>query len=108
MSREVTLEVPFEVPMNRFDVVHLRMFFESVRDQLGPWGRTGRDVGFGYVWNTRKGVDNARLHLITKRVKRALKSSLVIDHRCDPYNLEQRIVYIRDGDGRATLTLREE
>ena len=105
--REVTLEAPFDVPQNRFDTVHLRMFLESLRAQVGQWGSTGRDVGVGFTWYTNKGIDNNRLHLVVKRVKRAFKASKVVDQRCDPYNLEQRIVYIRDGDPHGTLNLKE-
>ncbi len=107
MSREVTLELPFEVPMSKLDSTHQRMFLESVRDRIGVWGKDGRDVGVGFKWYTRRGVDNSRLHIITRRLKRSLKSSLVVDRLCEPYNLEQRIIYTRDGEGHGVLTLRE-
>lgn len=108
MSREITLEMPFEVPANRMDATHTRMWLESVRDRIGFWGEGGRDVGVGFVWYTRRGLGNARLPVITRRIKRSLKSARVVDALCDPYNLEQRIVYVRDGEGHGFLSLKED
>jgi hypothetical protein len=107
MSREVTLEVPLNVPDSKTASVALRSWLISVRSQIGAWGMDGREVGVGYVWTTRNGINNARLPSVTRRIKRALKSALVVSTMCEPYNLEQRIIYIRDGEPKGTLTIRE-
>ncbi len=107
MSREVTVEVPMEVPDCKRAAVVLRSWLRSIQSQIGAWGTDGREVGVGYRWTTRTALNNEALPEVTRRVKRALKSSLVVSPGCEPYNLEQRIVYIRDGEGRGTLTLKE-
>jgi len=108
MSRELTLEAPFELPNNRFEAVHMRMWFTSQQNQIGRWGKDGRSVGLGYTWYTRRSLGNERLVKLTRRITRALKSCMVLDPLCDPYNMEQKIVYIRDGDGHGTITLKED
>jgi len=105
--REVTLEVPLEVPDSKRASVHLRSWLISVRGQIGAWGMDGREVGVGYLWTTRNGINNARLPSITRRVKRALKSALIVSTMCEPYNLGQRVKYIRDGEPKGTLYLKE-
>ena len=107
MSREITVEAPFEVPNSKHEAVSMRLWLDAMNGQLGRWGKDGREVGVGYVWYTRRGMGNEKLHLVTRRIKRCLKSAQVVDRLCEPYNLEQRIIYIRDGDGHGLLSLRE-
>jgi len=105
--REVTLEVPMEIPNSRTATINLGLWLTSIRSQIGAWGMDGRSVGIGFEWRTRTAISNNRLQRITGRIKRALWSSLVVSRDCEPYNLEQRIVYVRTGEAKGILKLKE-
>ena len=79
----------------------------------GPWckvihfGKDGRETGIGFVWRTRTAIRNDRLFTYTKFVKRTFKTAGMVSQMCDPYNLTQRIVYIRDGEPGVEFTIKE-
>jgi hypothetical protein len=105
--REISLEMPFDVPRTKTAKANFHFWLVAMQKELGVWGRDGRSVGVGFVWNTKTGFDNRKLYLATRQMKRALKSADVVCTSCDPYNLEQKIVYIRDGEPNGLLTLKE-
>ena len=106
--REMTVEMPFEIPRTKNAKMQFHFWLQGKSSELGLWGVEGRPVGVGFQWYTRTGFDNRKIFLATRHMKRALKTANILAFSCDPYNLEQRIVYIRDGEGHGTLTLRED
>ena len=108
MSRELTIEVPFDIPQGKREVFHFMHWLRASAGNLGVWGEAGREVGIGFTWYTRTGFDNAKLPVLVRRVKRALRTASIVFGHCAPYKLEQKIIYVRDGDGHGLLTFREE
>jgi hypothetical protein len=106
--REMTVEMPFEIPRSKSAKAQFHYWLVAKSSELDLWGLEGRSVGVGFKWYTRTGFDNRKISLATRHIKRALKTAGILATSCDPYNLEQRIVYIRDGEGHGTLTLRED
>lgn len=106
---ELVFEAPFEIPVAGKAVIPLKQYIEAL--QIGPFGAEGQGVGLGYTWYTHTGIGNGGLAAVctlAKRLQRALISTLVLSRRAETYNLEQRIIYIRDGDPYAVITIRED
>jgi hypothetical protein len=103
--REVTFMVPYDIPTNP----RAKYVFKNYLAHLstGVFGKNGEKVGVGFIWNTQTGLEG-NLNTLSKRMQRALRSAGILSTMAEPYFLEQRIDYIRDGDPQVVFTLREE
>ena len=109
MATEATFHLPFEIPRNTRQKNELKFYLEALN--LPPMGDDRQAVGVGFVWHTRTSLGNGGHAAVTslgKRLVRALYMTGVLSRRSEPYNLEQRIVYIRGGDPYAEVILKEE
>jgi hypothetical protein len=103
--REVTFVVPYDIPTNPRAKYVFKNYLNTL--PVGVWGENGEKVGIGFIWNTQTGLGEGGLNTLSRRMQRALRSSNILSPMAEPYFLEQRIDYVRDGEPSAVFTLRE-
>lgn len=105
--RNVEFVYAEEIPITPRQKIAMRNYFEALSGNVGKIGENGRKVGLGFEWLTHTALCDTDLIRIGRQLKRSLKSAGILF--CpDPYNLTQRIIYIRDGDPKVTITMKEE
>lgn len=108
MAREIQFECPFDIPHGGAAKYQFKAYLAQIHAQIGVFGEYGQDVGVGFRWETPTGLRDLAAITLAKRLLRALKSTGILHRHAEPYFLEQRVIYVRDGDGHAVITLREE
>jgi hypothetical protein len=104
----VTFECPFDIPHGPSAKYQFKAYLAQIRSQIGIFGEHGEDVGIGFIWETPSGMRDLQIITLSKRLMRALKATGILHRHAEPYFLEQRVTYVRDGEPHAVITLREE
>ena len=109
MPSEATFQLPFEIPANLRQKNDIKHYLEALN--LPKLGDDRQAVGIGWHWYTRTSLGNGGLPSVlalTRYLARALTATSVLSRRSEPYNLEQRIIYIKGGEPHAEVILKEE
>lgn len=109
--REATFVIDSDIPTS----VRAKLDFKwQLKNQAATmdhvFGKHGGTVGLGFLWETQTGIGDGGLSAVctlARRIQRAYLNTGILHRSADCYLLGGRIRYIREGEPRATLTLKE-
>jgi hypothetical protein len=108
VGKEAVFKVSADVPTTPKTKYAFGVYLRSLRDQVGSFGDNGEKVGLGFIWETRTGLAEGGLNVLTRRLQRWLRTSGILSAMAEVYFLVQDIRYIREGDPNVVITLKED